>query len=53
MISDLLELIPKDRQASIVEAMEVLARLLTPDSEVFQKLLKGCRFGSSEAGGEE
>ncbi len=53
MISDLLELIPKDRQASIVEAMEVLARLLTPDSEVFQKLLKGCRFGSFEAGGEE
>jgi hypothetical protein len=53
MISDLLDLIPKDRRASIVEAMEVLASLLNPENEAFQKLLKGCRCGISDGGSEK
>jgi DNA-binding MarR family transcriptional regulator len=43
MISDLLELIPSDRQVSVVEAIEELANLLDPDNAAFQKLLQGCR----------
>ena len=43
MISDLLDLIPGDRQVSVVEAMEELANLLAPDNAAFQKLLQGCR----------
>ena len=45
MISELLDMIPKDRQASIVEAMELLANLLSPENDAFQHLLKGCRCG--------
>ncbi len=45
MISELLNMIPKDRQASIVEAMELLANLLSPENDAFQHLLKGCRCG--------
>jgi DNA-binding MarR family transcriptional regulator len=45
MISDLLDLIPKDRQIGIVDAMEELANLLNPNNEAFQKLLQGCRCG--------
>ena len=45
MISDLLDHIPKNRQVSVVEAMEELADLLNPGNEAFQKLLKGCRCG--------
>ena len=45
MISELLDMIPKDRQASIVEAMELLANLLSPQNDSFQHLLKGCRCG--------
>ncbi len=45
MISDLLDMIPKDRQASVVEAMELLANLLSPENDAFQHLLKGCRCG--------
>jgi DNA-binding MarR family transcriptional regulator len=45
MISELLDMIPKDRQASIVEAMELLANLLSPENDAFQNLLKGCRCG--------
>ena len=45
MISELLDMIPKDRQASIVEAMELLANLLSPQNDAFQHLLKGCRCG--------
>ncbi len=45
MISDLLDLIPKERQAAIVSAMEELANLLNPHNENFQKLLQGCRCG--------
>lgn len=43
MISDLLDFIPKERQVSIVEAMEELTALLNPENRAFQKLLKGCR----------
>jgi len=45
MISDLLDLIPKERRVAIVEAMEELANLLNPNNEAFQKLLQGCRCG--------
>jgi DNA-binding MarR family transcriptional regulator len=53
MISDLLDLIPKDRRASIVEATEVLANLLNPKNEAFQKLLKGCRCSISDGRSEK
>jgi DNA-binding MarR family transcriptional regulator len=45
MISALLDLVPRDRQSSVVEAMEELANLLDPQNESFQKLLEGCRCG--------
>lgn len=48
MISALLDLIPKDSQSSVVEAMEELANLLDPQNEAFQKLLKDCRCGCVE-----
>jgi hypothetical protein len=47
MISDLLDHIPRERQVTIVEAMEEVAELLNPGNEAFQKLLKGCRCGIS------
>jgi DNA-binding MarR family transcriptional regulator len=43
MISDLLDLIPKERQVAIVDAMKELANLLNPNNAAFQKLLQGCR----------
>jgi DNA-binding MarR family transcriptional regulator len=45
LIAELLDLIPKNRQVAIVEAMEVLSNLLSPENEAFQNLLKGCRCG--------
>jgi len=48
MISDLLDNIPKERQVTIVEAMEEVAELLNPGNEAFQKLLNGCRCGISD-----
>jgi len=48
MISELLNMIPKDRQASIVEAMELLANLLSPENDAFQNLLKSCRCGATK-----
>jgi DNA-binding MarR family transcriptional regulator len=45
MISDLLDLIPEERQVGIVDAMEELANLLNPNNEAFLELLKGCRCG--------
>jgi hypothetical protein len=48
MISELLNMIPKDRQASIVEAMELLAHLLSPENDAFQNLLKSCRCGATK-----
>ena len=43
MISDLLDLIPTDRQIAVVDAMEDLANLFDPQNQAFQQLLKGCR----------
>jgi DNA-binding MarR family transcriptional regulator len=51
MISDLLDHIPRERQVTIVEAMEDVAELLNPGNEAFQKLLSGCRC-SIPAGGD-
>ena len=45
MISDLLDLIPEERRAAVVDAMEELANLLNPNNDDFQKLLQGCRCG--------
>jgi len=42
MTSDLLDLLPKDRHASIVEAMEEFTKLLDPNNHAFQELLKRC-----------
>jgi DNA-binding MarR family transcriptional regulator len=53
MISGLLDLIPKDHQASVVGAMELLASLLNPDNEAFQNLLKGSRCDLSGERGEK
>ena len=47
MISDLLDHIPRQRQVTIVEAMEEVAEILKPGNEAFQKLLEGCRCGIS------
>ena len=47
MVSDLLDLIPRERQDAIVDAMEEVANLLNPNNEAFQKLLQGCRCGIS------
>jgi len=51
MISQLLDLIPKNRQPVIVEAMEEFANLLDPRNEAFQKLLQKCRCSLPKAGG--
>jgi DNA-binding MarR family transcriptional regulator len=53
MISALLDLIPKDRQVSVVNSMEELANLLDPQNEAFQKLLEGCRHGCVEEESEK
>ncbi len=42
MTSDLLDLLPKTRQASIVEAMEEFSKLLDPGNQAFQEVLKRC-----------
>ena len=49
MISDLLDLIPRQRQDAIVDAMEEVANLLNPNNEAFLKLLEGCRCGISDS----
>ena len=49
MISDLLDLIPRQRQDAIVDAMEEVANLLNPNNEAFLKLLQGCRCGISDS----
>ena len=51
MISQLLDLIPKNRQPVIVEAMEEFANLLDPRNEAFRKLLQTCRCSLPRAGG--
>ena len=42
MTSNLLELLPNERQASVVEAMEEFSKLLDPSNEAFQEVLKRC-----------
>jgi DNA-binding MarR family transcriptional regulator len=42
MTSDLLDLPPSERQASIVEAMEEFSKLLDPNNQAFQEVLKKC-----------
>ena len=49
MISDLLDLIPKERRGAIVDAMEELANILNPNNEAFLELLQGCRCGVSNS----
>ena len=39
------DLIPEERRATIVDAMEELANILNPNNDAFQKLLQGCRCG--------
>jgi len=53
MISDLLDLIPRERRGAIVDAMEEVANLLHPNNENFQKLLQGCRCGISNGIGND
>jgi DNA-binding MarR family transcriptional regulator len=43
MVSDLLDLVPRERRGAIVDAMEELANLLNPNNEAFLRLLQGCR----------
>ena len=42
MSSDLLDLLPSGRQASIVEAMDEFSKLLDPNNQAFQQVLKKC-----------
>ena len=42
MSSDLLDLLPSGRQASIVEAMDEFSKLLDPNNQAFQEVLKKC-----------
>ena len=42
MTSDLLDLLPSERQGSIVEAMEEFSSVLDPKNQAFQKVLKKC-----------
>ena len=46
MISSLLDLMPEDRRAPIVESMEELANLFDPQNPAFQKLLDKCQCGA-------
>ncbi len=42
MTADLLDLLPSDRQANVVEAVETFSRLLDPANEAFQQVLRNC-----------
>jgi len=42
MTSDLLDLLPRERQALIVEAMDEFSKLLDPSNKAFQEVLKKC-----------
>jgi len=53
MISDLIDLIPKERRVAIVDAMGELANLLNPSNKEFQKLLQGCRCRISNGVGSD
>ena len=45
MISGLLDLIPEDRRAPVIESMEELAKLFDPQNQAFRKLLQECQDG--------
>ena len=53
LISQLLDMIPKNRRTVIVGSMEELANLLDPENETFQNLLKVCRCGFSHQEGQK
>ncbi len=42
MTADLLDLLPSDRQAAVVEAVETFTSLLDPADEAFQQVLRNC-----------
>ncbi len=42
MTADLLDLLPSDRQANVVEAVETFSRLLDPTNEAVQQVLANC-----------
>ena len=42
MASDLLDLVPSERQPSILDAMEEFSSLLDPKNRAFQEVLKRC-----------
>ena len=42
MTADLLDLLPSDRQANVVEAVETFTNLLDPTDEAFQQVLRNC-----------
>lgn len=42
MTSNLLDLLPKERQVLIVEAMDEFSKLLDPSNQEFQEVLKKC-----------
>ncbi len=48
MISRLLDLIPQERRAPVVESLEELAGLLDPQNQAFRTLLEGCQGGCAE-----
>ncbi len=50
MFSCLLDLIPEDQRADVVAAMETVSRLLDPENEDFQKLLRRCCEGEFRDG---
>ncbi len=50
MFSGLLHLIPEDQRANVVAAMETVSRLLDPENEGFQKLLRACCDGEFRDG---
>ncbi len=53
MISSLLDMIPSERQVTVIESIETLANLLDPQTEAFKRLLAECCGGSCETEDEE
>lgn len=41
-VAALIEMIPADRRKTVVESMELLSELLSPENEAFHELLAGC-----------
>ncbi|MHC4474334.1 MAG: MarR family winged helix-turn-helix transcriptional regulator [Planctomycetota bacterium] len=53
MTGDLLDMIPKERQASTVEAMEIFSSLLDPENPAFQQVHERCCCRTANEQGEE